>query len=380
MAKKQSLYYPSEDYLRFVPSDVLSKNKKRPLTQRTSMDYLRFIPQNVLDSRKPKEEEGLYSVSLPEINVISNMVNANNKSNDNIVPNFNIDLSKYTTPKQSSLKTPKIEVQDDSSYTPVSSNAKQKSSAETSDFKINMDYYNKGREVSLKNGIEPPDGTTLPEGNSKALTAANILSGISGITSAIGGFYGAKNASEMQQYVVPPQAKIEPAKVEDRTSAQKAAGEEDIDKAIRTAAAQQERLGLYGGGILVGKETEAKNRLAGTLAGMQLQTDAQNAQLIQQADAANVQLEQQRGMFNAEKQNEHQFRVSQLVSQGLSGVQESLMSSAGSIAQNLYMKEVADKAAVDNEITRLNNLLDSAYVPVTEKAKILERIKQLTSV
>lgn len=437
MAKKQSLYYPSEDYLRFVPSDVLSKNKKRPLTQRTSMDYLRFIPQIVLDTRKKKEEEGL-STTTPVVNTI---------------PDFKINLNKYTTPDPVrdltrfnrdmvgdelslydlsipvSQTVPSIDEQRAADYVrrplmptslydlgiqykgtselpevdvtaPVITTQKVEATAETppaekvlpagrvlepriepirTSLATKPIDYTGGRKLTdtdlgikqaSKGGLEPYD-------------YANIASGVLGITGALGSLYGAVNASKQEAVIIPPQAKIEAAKIEDRTAAQKAAGEEDIDKAIRTAAAQQERLGLYGGGLLVGKETEAKNRLAGTLAGMQLQTDAQNAQLEQQANTANQQLEYQRGAANAQLMNRQREFNSSLMSQGISGSLESITSSANSLFQNMITKQTKSEAQQamakineENEINNLINLMNSGMISDTDRALIYKKIKE----
>lgn len=230
-----------------------------------------------------------------------------------------------------------------------------------------------------------PTGTTTnnnssggglpPSGGMSTTTMSNILTGINTLANVGASIYGAKRINKERPMLASYQALEEPTKIANRSSSIYAAGKEEIDKAVNTARHQQSRFGIADAS-LVGKETEAMNRLSGQLSQYMTNIDAQNANIENQFKAQRYQTENQRGQFNAQAQNQFSIYKNQSLSNAMSGISTNVTSGLQSIVDNMSVKDARDTAAKDKlmnyKLALYTSLMSSDNIESQAKAMEME--------
>ena len=207
---------------------------------------------------------------------------------------------------------------------------------------------------------------------------ANIASGVLGIAQAASSIYGAKLADKMQPSIMSYQAPIEPELIQSNTEALKSAAKESIASQTATARASDRSGGIVDGGrnsVYLAKGMEAENQVAGQLAQMDMQLEAQNTQVKNQAKQFNAQMGMQSDQFNAQTKNQFDQWKSSVVGAGYSNALDGLQQATGAIINNENLKSTIAKADIKNEITDLQNQFDTLPTG-KQKLEVYEKLKE----
>lgn len=208
--------------------------------------------------------------------------------------------------------------------------------------------------------------------------AANIASGVLGTAQAGMSIYGAKIADKLQPSLMSYQAPIEPELIQSNTEALKSAAKESIASQTATARASDRSGGIVDGGrnsVYLAKGMEAENQVAGQLAQMDMQLEAQNTQAKNQAKQFNAQMGMQSDQFNAQTKNQFDQWKSSVVGAGYSNALDGLQQATGAIINNENLKSTIAKADIKNEITDLQNQFDTLPTG-KQKLEVYEKLKE----
>lgn len=246
-----------------------------------------------------------------------------------------------------------------------------------------------------------PGGSADPLATKKGLGVtdyANIASGVLGIAQAASSIYGAKLADKMQPSLMSYHVPIEPELIESNTEALKSAAKESIASQTATARASDRSGGIVDGGrnsVYLAKGMEAENQVAGQIAQMDIQLEAQNTQAKNQAKQFNAQMGMQSDQFNAQTKNQFDQWKSSVVGAGYSNALNGLSGATGAIMNNMNLQDTIARADAKNaealerytqETTReesrfkIQTLLEQLRMPglsLQQKADIQNEIKTL---
>jgi len=171
----------------------------------------------------------------------------------------------------------------------------------------------------------------------KLSNTANIVNGVQAAGSIVAGIMSLKSVNALKPELVPQAPTIEAVKVSDSGAQQLAAGQANIDKAMATTRESARRSGnIYSDGIVLSKEMEAQNNLAGQIEGMRTNIEVQNVNMQNQVNQQNAASKARASEMNAQILNNFQLTKAQMKSGILSNITTNVNQNTSGIINNMY--------------------------------------------
>jgi len=209
---------------------------------------------------------------------------------------------------------------------------------------------------------------------------ANILTAANTVGNVVAGIYGAKGISELKPELQPYAPPVEPELIESKTSALYSAGNEKIDKSINTARAMNERNGIINyGGVILGKDIEARNELGANLAQYETSIDQANAQIKNNVNQQNDLNERQRSVNNLSATNQFAMNKAQLQSAAITGISNDITQGTNSIINNANLQLTKKEASLKNDLQSALEEYESIKGIVTSPELVKPYLDKITT-
>ena len=220
----------------------------------------------------------------------------------------------------------------------------------------------------------------VPEkGNISTVEATNIISGINTFGNVISNVIGAVSASKMKPTLIGYSAPIETKLIDDNTEQIKAGAQESIDRQIAGAKDVNRRYGKSVTGDILAKSLSAENELSSKLAESRKAIDAQNVQMENQMSQYNDQQERNRNATNAQIQTQFDIQKSGILGNAIQGISTALTGGAQSIIDNMMYGKNIEYASYRNDLSALNDKLDTLTKGTAEYTQTEAKINELNS-